>query len=147
MNQDITSFLPQRAPFLFIDEVVEKSEKHLHTRLSLSGEEEFFKGHFPDMPIMPGVLLLEACFQSAAALIGMYKTAHVQDTVGVVTKVENARFKGLVRPGDILDIQVEKTDELLNAAYFKAKVSCQDKVVCAVNFQVATIARPQVIKQ
>ncbi len=142
----VTNYLPQRAPFLFIDELLEQSPGKLRTRLKLTGKEYYFQGHFPDMPVMPGVLMLEACFQAGAALMGLEKRPGSDDSVGVVTKVENARFKGLVRPGDELEIEVERTDELMNAAYFKGRITCGEKTVCAVNFQVASIPLAQVIK-
>jgi len=143
----ISNYLPQRAPFLFVGEFIEQGTHLLRTRLKLTGEESFFQGHFPGMPIMPGVLMLESCFQVAAALIGLEKRSNSEESVGVVTKVENARFKGLVRPGDELEIEVQQIDELMNAAYFKAKVTLEGKVVCAVNFQVASIPLNQVTKQ
>jgi len=142
---EMTSYLPQRAPFLFVGEFVEQTQGVLRTRLKLTGEEAFFQGHFPGMPIMPGVLMLESCFQAAAALIGLEKRSSMENSVGVVTKVENARFKGLVRPGDELEIEVQRTDEIMNAVYFKGRVTCMGKIVCAVNFQVASISQTQVL--
>lgn len=143
-TMDIKNYLPQRPPFLFIDKMVEQTSGMLKTRYKLTGEESFFQGHFPGMPIMPGVLMLEACFQTAAALIGLEKRQNTEESVGVVTKVENARFKGLVRPGDELEIEVQQTDEIMNAVYFKGKVTCNQKTVCAVAFQVAAIPLNQV---
>ena len=64
----VEAFLPHRDPFLFIDEVIEVSNEKIVAKRFVSPEEEFFKGHFPDFPIMPGVLILEAMAQSCGLL-------------------------------------------------------------------------------
>ena len=64
----VEAFLPHREPFLFIDEVIEVSNEKIVAKRFVSPEEEFFKGHFPDFPIMPGVLILEAMAQSCGLL-------------------------------------------------------------------------------
>ena len=64
----VEAFLPHRDPFLFIDEVIEVSNEKIVAKRFISPNEEFFKGHFPDFPIMPGVLILEAMAQSCGLL-------------------------------------------------------------------------------
>ena len=65
----VEAFLPHIEPFLFIDEVIEVSNEKIVAKRFVSPEEEFFRGHFPDFPIMPGVLILEAMAQSCGLLV------------------------------------------------------------------------------
>lgn len=135
MFPDIKELIPQRPPFLFVDKITSLDEKKISTTLTLSGEEDFFKGHFPGNPIMPGVLLQEALFQTGAALM-----AHKPGTgLGVVTRVQNAKFKNMVRPGDTLEMEVELTDSISNASYMKGSTKVNGKVVLVIEFAVASI--------
>ncbi|MBT7610510.1 MAG: beta-hydroxyacyl-ACP dehydratase [Bacteriovoracaceae bacterium] len=131
---NIKDLIPQREPFLFIDEIVEKGKDKILTSYLVKGTEDFFKGHFPGNPIMPGVLLQEALFQTGAALI-----SGNSEGIGVVTKVSNAKFKSLVRPNDNLCMEVILDDQLLNAYYFKGKIRVNGKIVAAVDFNCALI--------
>jgi len=127
--QEIIDQIPQRPPFLFVDIVVEKGDGFIHTRKTLTGEEDFFKGHFPGNPIMPGVLLQEAAFQSGA----LYMSGD-RPGLGLVTRVDGVKFRGLVKPGDTIDIFVNHVETISNAYYFKAKIKVKDKTVVALNF-------------
>ena len=131
---NIKDLIPQREPFLFIDEIVEKGKDKILTSYLVKGTEDFFKGHFPGNPIMPGVLLQEALLQTGAALI-----SGNSEGIGVVTKVSNAKFKSLVRPNDNLCMEVILDDQLLNAYYFKGKIRVNGKIVAAVDFNCALI--------
>lgn len=135
MYPAITDLIPQRAPFLFVDKIVERTDKTITTSLKLTGDEDFFKGHFPGNPIMPGVLLQEALFQSGAALMAGMEGAGL----GVVTRVQNAKFKSMVRPGDELVMTVELTESLSNAHYMKGTTKVGGKTVLVIEFAVASI--------
>ena len=135
MYPAITELIPQRPPFLFVDKVIERSENKITTSLKLTGEEDFFKGHFPGNPIMPGVLLQEALFQSGAALMAGKEGAGL----GVVTRVQNAKFKNMVRPGDELLMEVELTESLANAHYMKGTTKVAGKTVLVIEFTVASV--------
>lgn len=135
MYPAITELIPQRAPFLFVDKILERSEKTITTSLKLTGNEDFFKGHFPGNPIMPGVLLQEALFQSGAALMATMEGAGL----GVVTRVQNAKFKSMVKPGDELVMTVELTESLANAHYMKGTTKVDGKTVLVIEFAVASI--------
>ena len=67
-NKEVRKLLPHREPFLFIDEVIEVNNEFIVAKRFVSPDEDFFKGHFPNFPIMPGVLVLEAMAQSSALL-------------------------------------------------------------------------------
>lgn len=135
MFPDIKDLIPQRAPFLFVDKIINLDEKKISTSLHLTGEEDFFKGHFPGNPIMPGVLLQEALFQSGAALMA----GIAGRGLGVVTRVQNAKFKNMVRPGETLEMEVELIDSLSNASYMKGTTRVNGKVVLVLEFAVASI--------
>jgi 3-hydroxyacyl-[acyl-carrier-protein] dehydratase len=108
--------LPHRYPFLLVDRVIDIDiEKQLITGLkNVSINEAFFQGHFPNAPIMPGVLVLEALAQvggilSNIVIAGSIEAALSQenDTTAVLMSIQNAKFRHPVRPGDQLTLQVE----------------------------------------
>lgn len=134
-QEEITSLIPQRAPFLFVDRIIERKKKSITTSLTLRGDEDFFRGHFPGNPIMPGVLIQEALFQTGALLMSSGEASGL----GVVTKVGSAKFKGMVRPGDVLEMEVKLEDKIDNAFWFKGKARVNDKVVTSIEFQCAQI--------
>lgn len=135
MLPDIKDLIPQRPPFLFVDKITGLDEKKISTSLTLTGNEDFFKGHFPSKPIMPGVLLQEALFQSGAALMAKKEGAGL----GVVTRVQNAKFKNMVFPGDTLEMEVELIESISNASYMKGLTRVKGKVVLVIEFAVASI--------
>jgi len=130
----IHSAIPHREPFLFVDEIVERSEDRIVCRKRFTGEEFFFGGHYPDFPIVPGALLCEAAMQAGAILL----SALVSDdpnAVPVATRMNEVKFKKMVRPGDTIEMDVELTDRLADAFFLKAKVTVAGKL--AVRFEFA----------
>jgi 3-hydroxyacyl-[acyl-carrier-protein] dehydratase len=136
-SNEVLELIPQKPPFLFVDKVLERNSNKILTSLYLSGEEDFFKGHFPGNPIMPGVLLQEACFQTGALL--MAKLPGGGKGLGVVSKVSNAKFKNFVKPNDLLEMEVELVDQVSNAYYMKGKSRVNGKVVMSIEFTCALI--------
>src|SRR5690349_11071137 len=104
---DILRILPHRYPFLLIDRVIDLTRKERIVAIkNVTMNEPFFQGHFPNLPIMPGVLIVEAIAQAGGALL----LTEVQDRDGklmVFTGIERARFRRPVMPGDQLRIEVE----------------------------------------
>ena len=102
----IMEMIPHRYPFLLVDRITEcVPGKYAKGYKNLTMNEEFFQGHFPNNPIMPGVLQVEAMAQcSAPILLSMEK---FQGKLALFAGIENARFKGIVRPGDRLDMRIE----------------------------------------
>jgi len=127
--------IPHREPFLFVDEIVEVSDTRIITRKLADPEAEFFRGHYPGDPVMPGVLLCECCFQAGALLMThRMQGADSIDGMPVVTRIKDARFKRMVRPKDMLTIEVSLDDELDHAYYMTGRVSVLDKPVVRVSF-------------
>ncbi len=135
MNLNILELIPQRPPFLFIDKILEKSQNKIQTEYLVKGTEEFFKGHFPGMPIMPGVIMQEAIFQSAAALLSKPEAKGK----GVITRVQNAKFKNLVRPEQKIMMEVEIIEDMGAATLLKGISRVDGKVVMSIEFMVAMV--------
>ena len=106
---EIMQFLPHRYPFLLIDRVLEMEVgKHITAIKNVSINEPFFPGHFPESPVMPGVLILEAMAQ-AAALLSFKTEQYTPEEIGVVyfAGIDAARFKKPVLPGDQLVLKID----------------------------------------
>ncbi len=135
MTRDaILAAIPHRPPFLLIDEIIERTPTRIVCRKTFRGDEDFYGGHYPGHPITPGVLLCETALQAGAVLIAGQGAA-AEGKVPVVTRMNDVRFKHIVRPGETLDIEVELTERLADAFFMKAKVSCAGRV--AVRFEFA----------
>jgi len=108
-KDDIKKYLPHREPFLFIDEVVDIDQNNeIHVKKYISSEEYFLEGHFPDNPVMPGVLIVESFGQAAAALTahGLDKSTYDNKLVFLMG-VEKARFRNPVIPDCKLELNIE----------------------------------------
>jgi 3-hydroxyacyl-[acyl-carrier-protein] dehydratase len=101
--QAILKFLPHRYPFLLVDKVLEidREEGRILGVKNVSINEPFFQGHFPGNPIMPGVLIIEALAQLGGIL--MFEKGYSQ--LKVLASIRNAKFRRLVRPGDVLHLE------------------------------------------
>jgi len=104
---DILRILPHRHPFLLIDRIIDLTPKERIVAVkNVTINEPFFAGHFPNMPIMPGVLIVEAIAQAGGALL-LTEVEDRDDKLMVLTGIEKARFRRPVLPGDQLRIEVE----------------------------------------
>ncbi len=136
-SQEVLERLPQKDPFLFVDHSLERTDKSIKTTYQVTGDEPFFKGHFPGRPIMPGVLLQEAMFQSGALLMSYLREG--SDGLGVVSRVSDVKFKNFVVPGNLLEMEVNLDDEMANAFFMSGKMRVDGKVVMVIKFTGATV--------
>ncbi len=138
MTETLTlASIPHRPPFLFVDEIVEVDGRRIHTRKFVDPESDFFQGHYPDQPVMPGVLLCESCFQSGALLIAHIGPHDASRGVPVLTRINDARFKRMVVPGQMLDVEVTLDDELDGVYFMTGRVTVDGKAVLRVTFACA----------
>ena len=109
----IESIIPHRDPFLFVDRILESSPERIVVRWQVREDSDFFLGHYPDLPVTPGVILSEHAFQAGALLVAQAKGGLSQsDGVPVLTRVRDARYKKLVAPSATIETTVEVEDQL-----------------------------------
>jgi 3-hydroxyacyl-[acyl-carrier-protein] dehydratase len=141
---EIEALIPHRDPFLFVDRIVERGADRLVAEWDVRADLAAFRGHYPGFPVLPGVLISEFAFQCAACLFA----SGAEPTVGagavpVLTKIEDARFRRVVRPGETLRAEVLVVERLGPARYCKAVVICGAETVARLRFTVAeTALRP-----
>ncbi len=105
-SQEIKKIIPHRYPFLLVDRILEVEEEVRAVGIkNVTANEEFFNGHFPEYPVMPGVLIVEALAQVGA--VAMLKKEENQGKLAFFTGIDKCRFKRQVKPGDQLRLEVE----------------------------------------
>lgn len=139
MLDQLLKYIPQRPPFLMLDGIIDESSNQVTTFKQLTGEEDWFKGHFPGNPVMPGVLMCEAVFQTGAYLMARRGESASAGQTAVVTRIQGAKFKNMAKPGDKLIITVDFIEMLANAAFMKAKVRVEDKTILTIEFAAAVV--------
>jgi 3-hydroxyacyl-[acyl-carrier-protein] dehydratase len=138
----ILSALPHRYPLLLVDKVVDlRIDEEIHALKAVSFNEQFFQGHFPGRPIMPGVLQIEALAQAAAILA--IETLELAGSGKLVyfMAIDEAKFRAPVEPGCLLDLHVGFVQKRARVCKFWGKASVEGKVTCEVSFT-AMVADP-----
>ena len=143
-QQYLYSRIPHRPPFLWLDEITDISEEGIRAKKTIPANLDLFQGHYPDYPIVPGVLLCEAVFQAGAVLISELMHKQCQDGqpeqgggIPVLTRILNARFKREVGPEDTIEIAASLVEKLGAAWFLKGNVRVRGKIAVQVEFACA----------
>lgn len=105
LTTDIKSLLPHREPFLFCDEILSADENGSVSTHTFTENEFFFKGHFPEYPVVPGVILIETMAQCGGAALSFQKTFE-EGSLFFLATVDKVKFRNQVRPGDKIRVEV-----------------------------------------
>ena len=133
--KNFLDYMPQREPFLFVDRVVAVTDNSIKTEKQVKADEPFFAGHFPGRPIMPGVLICEAVFQSSSILMSKRAGAPSDDErIPLITRISNVKLKRIVLPGDLMEVEVKLKEVVGQAAYMAGKVKVGKETVLTVDF-------------
>lgn len=139
-RKDIEARIPHRPPFLWVDEIISVEDSAITTRKMIGEDLDVFKGHYPDNPIMPGVLLCEAIFQTGALLMSHLPDiadGEQEQSVPVITRIEGAKFKRMVKPGDELEIHVKIREKVSSVYFLRGTVRVRGKVTTQADFACA----------
>lgn len=139
MRDLILRSIPQQHPFRFIDEILELSENHIVGAYRFRKDEYFYRGHFPNRPITPGVLLIETMAQTGVVALGLYLTMlqgnksleETKEMITLFTMAEEVEFDGIVTPGERVVVRGEKIYFRRGSLKTKVKIERENgELVC-----------------
>ena len=134
-HDEIIDLIPHRYPFLLIDKVEEVIENKSATGVkNITINENFFIGHFPEFPVMPGVLIVEAMAQTAACLMSYSNKSLQKRKTVFLTGIDNTKFKKMTIPGDILKLKVKVISNKKNFYKFSSTAYTEDILMAKSNF-------------
>ncbi len=135
----ILAAIPHRPPMLLVDRIIEQSEGRIVCEKTFRGDEFFCDGHYPGNPLIPGVILCETALQSGAILLA--QATRDSGGVPVATRLNDVKFKRIVRPGDTVRIEVQQTERLADAFFLTGKITVGGALAARLDFA-CTVTRP-----
>jgi len=141
--KELMQFIPHRYPFLLVDKIVEfdMEEGFVLAQKNVTMNEPFFQGHFPEVPIMPGVLILEALAQAGGVLIGK-KTQ--SNKIALLTTVQHAKFRHAVSPGDVLMLHIKEIHLSSKGGRVEARALVNEKLAAQAELGFALVDKSQI---
>ncbi|MGD8426764.1 MAG: 3-hydroxyacyl-ACP dehydratase FabZ [Balneolaceae bacterium] len=138
--EEIKKLIPHRYPFLLVDRVLEVEEGRILSLKNVTANEEFFNGHFPGKPLMPGVLQVEAMAQSGCIMLMKGQIEDVEKSLVVFTGINKAKFRKSVVPGDQLRMEVKLVNQRRNFVTMEGVATVDDEVVCELEASAAIVS-------
>lgn len=129
----IEARIPHRPPMRLLDKIVSQDEKTIVCKKTFHASEFFVQGHFPNYPLVPGVIQCECCLQAGAILLSAM-TPEGDDVVPVATRMDGVKFKRMVRPGDTVEVHATLNDHVSNAYFLTGKMLIDGKVAMRLDF-------------
>ena len=136
-REQILAAIPHRPPMLLLDAIVEWEHERIVCQKTFQAEEWFFQGHYPDFPLVPGVILCEAAMQAGAVLLSRHDTG---EGVPVAGRLNDVKFKRMIRPGDTVLLEVTLDERMADAFFLSARVMHGGKAALTLSFAV-TLAK------
>jgi 3-hydroxyacyl-[acyl-carrier-protein] dehydratase len=138
-REQILAAIPHRPPMLLLDEIVEWQPERIVCKKTFQPDEWFFQGHYPDFPLVPGVILCEAAMQAGAVLLSQQPQG---GGVPVVGRLKDVKFKRMIRPGDTITIETVLDDQMAGAFFLSSKVMCEGQTTVTLSFVVTLAVKP-----
>lgn len=139
-ESQILSLIPHRPPFLWVDKIINLTDTIIETEKKIDKNLDVFAGHYPGYPLLPGVLLCEAIFQSGALLLAETLTSeNGAGKIPVLTRINDTRFKRRVLPGDTISIKVQLIDTVSSVCVLKGRASVGPELAAKTEFCCALI--------
>ncbi len=136
--------IPHRKPMLLIDRIIRVSETEALAETLIQPDAFFLQGHYPDFPIVPGVITCESLFQTGAALLAYRLGKDLpQDQVPVIARIERAKFRDPIRPGDRVHLKAVLKEQVSGAFFMSGEARVGDVLKVSVEFTCALAPRPR----
>lgn len=139
--EEIKQYIPHRYPFLLVDRVLEMTEDSIVTIKNVTANEDFFNGHFPGAPIMPGVLQIEAMAQSGCIVMLKTKVEDPSKVMIVFSAINKAKFRKPVVPGDQLRMEVRLVEQRRNFVTMAGRATVDGQLTCELEATAALVDR------
>lgn len=141
--EEILQTIPNRPPYLWVDEVVSLNHEQIHTRKHLDPELPLFAGHYPDFHVFPAALQCECAYQASAILIAKLGVS-TEGKIPVVARANNLKFRRMARPGDLLDVHVSLENRVQDVFFLKGRVLRGGETVASLDFVTTATDPPPV---